>query len=157
MLPVAVWVASDIPHSDDEIRKSVAARFPEAQTALQRSSKPWDVEDLELARQIKAEYNRLTTADTAQRIVPMMAHLKQQGIDVTSYGALPSVAGWMTKRQILDSAKRSDVGMIYLIEEQGKPAMDVAAATNLAPTVWSRGITGTDVKIAVLDNTFAKN
>ncbi len=151
MLPVAVWVASDIPRSDDEIQKSIAARFPEAQAALQRSGKLWDVENLELARQIKAEYNRLSAADTTQRIAPLMAHLKQKGIDVTSYGALPSVAGWMTKRQILDTVKRSDVGMVYLIEERGKPEMDIAAATDLAPIVWSRGITGTNVRVAILE------
>lgn len=151
MLPVAIWVASDTLRDDNEIQKSIAARFPAAQMASQRSGKLWDVEDLELARQIKAEYGRLATADTAQRIAPMIAHLKQQGIDVISYGALPSVAGWMTKRQILDSAKRSDVGMIYLIEERGKLEMNIAAATALAPTVWSRGITGANVRIAILE------
>lgn len=118
---------------------------------MQRSGKLWDVEDPELVRQIKSEYTRLSVAATAQRIAPLMTHLKQKGIDMTSHGVLPSVTGWMTKRQILDIAKRSDVGMVYLIEEPGKPAMDVAAATALAPSVWSRGITGTNVRIAILE------
>jgi len=51
---------------------SVVTQSPEAQAALARAGKPWDVEDPELAARIKAEYNRLSVADTAARIEPLV-------------------------------------------------------------------------------------
>ncbi len=59
VIPVAIWVAGEPQRSQEEIFVAVAARFPEAQAALSRFGKPWDVKDPELAERIKAEYNRL--------------------------------------------------------------------------------------------------
>ncbi len=151
VLPVAIWVAGESQRSQEDLFAAVAARFPEAQAALSRSGKPWDVEDPELAARIKAEYNRLSAADTAVRIRPLVTYLRQRGVEVTTYGSLPSVTAWLTKRQILYLAQRDDIGMIYLIEERGKPETDVAIPTDLVPVVWDRGFDGSEVAVAILE------
>jgi len=151
-LPVAIWVAGEPQHSQKDLFAAVAAQFPEAQAALSRSGKPWDVEDPELAARIKAEYNRLSAANTAVRIEPLVAHFRQQGIEVTIYGTLPSVTARLTKRQILEVAQRDGVGMIYLIKERGREETDVAIPTDLVPVVWDRGFDGSGVTIAILED-----
>lgn len=151
VLPVAIWVAGQPQRIQEEIFAELAATFPEARAALARFDKPIAVDDPALATRIRAEYNKMLIEDTAIRIAPLVSHLQQRGIRVTTYGALPSVTAWLTKRQILELVRRNDVGMIYLIEERGAPEMDTAAPTNLTPIVWSRGITGTGATIAILD------
>jgi hypothetical protein len=135
VLPVAIWVAGESQRSQEELFAAVAARFPEAQAALARSGKPWDVEDPELAARIKAEYNRLSVTDTAARIEPLVKYLKQRGAEIRTYGTLPSVTAWLTKRQILGLSRYDEVGMIYLIEEEVHKDLDVAVPTDLVPVV----------------------
>lgn len=152
VLPVAIWVAGGPQRSQEDLFAAVAARHLEAQEALSRSGKPWDVEDPELAARIKAEYNRLSAADTAVRIEPLVTHLERRGVEVTTYGVLPSVTARLTKRQILELAQRDDIGMIYLIEERGQEETDVAIPTDLVPVVWDRGFDGSGVTIAILED-----
>jgi hypothetical protein len=45
LIPVAVWVAGKPSRSPQELFQAVAAQFPEAQAALVRSGKPFDVAD----------------------------------------------------------------------------------------------------------------
>ena len=151
-LPVAIWVAGKPQHSQEDLFAAVAAQFPEAQAALSRSDKPWDMEDPELAARIKAEYNRLSAANTAVRIEPLVTHFRQRGIEVTTYGTLPSVTARLTKRQILELAQHDKVGMLYLIEERGREETDVAIPTDLVPVVWDRGFDGSGVTIAILED-----
>lgn len=152
VLPVAIWVTGGPQRSQEDLFAAVATRFPEAQIALSQSGKPWDVADPELAARIKAEYNRLSAADTAVRIEALVTHLKQRKVEVTTYGALPSVTARLTKRQILELAQREDVGMIYLIEERGQEETDVAIPTDLVPVVWDRGFDGSGVTITILED-----
>lgn len=152
VLPVAIWVAGESQHSQEDLFAAVAARFPEAQAALARSGKPWDVEDPELAARIKAEYNRLSVTDTAARIEPLVKYLKQRGAEIRTYGTLPSVTAWLTKRQILGLSRYDEVGMIYLIEEEVHKDLDVAVPTDLVPVVWNRGFDGSGVSIAILES-----
>lgn len=126
VLPVAIWVAGKPRRTQEEIFAALAARFPEAQAALVRFDKPMAVDDPALAARIRAEYSKMLAEDTAIRIAPLVTHLRQRGVNVTTYGALPSVTAWLTKRQILELARRNDVRMIYLIEERGAPEMDTA-------------------------------
>lgn len=151
-LPVAIWVAGNPQRTQEELFAAVAARFPEAQAALSRSGKPWDVEDPELAARIKAEYNQLGMADTAMRIEPLVSYLRQRGAEMRTYGALPSVTAWLTKRQILELVQRDEAGMIYLIEERGQEETNVAIPTDLVPVVWDRGFDGSGVTIAILED-----
>lgn len=152
VLPVAIWVAGEPQRSQEELFAAVAAQFPEAQAALSRSGKPWDVADPELAARIKAEYNWLGAADTAIRIAPLLTHLKERGVEVTTYGTLPSVTVRLTKRQILELTQHDEVGMLYLIEERGREETDVAIPTDLVPIVWDRGFDGSGVTIAILED-----
>jgi len=155
ILPVAIWATGKSQRSQEALFAVVAAQFPEAQAALARSGKPWDVEDPELAARIKTKYNQLGAVDTATRIEPLVVQLKARDSEVTTYGTLPSVTTWLTKHQILELAERDEVGMIYLIEERGQQETDVAIPTDLVPTVWDRGFRGFDgsgVTVALLDD-----
>ncbi len=152
VLPVAIWIAGKPRRTQEAIFASLAARFPEAQAALARFDKPMAVDDPALAARIRVEYNKMLAEDTAIRIAPLMTHLQQRGASVVTYSALPSVTTWLTKRQILELARRNDVGMIYLIEEQGRDEVETAIPTDLVPIVWDRGFDGTGVTVAILED-----
>ncbi len=152
VLPVAIWVAGKSQRSQEDLFTAVAARFPEARAALARSGKPWDVEDSELAARIKAEYNRLSATNTTARIEPLLSYLKQQGVEIRTYGALPSVTARLTKHQILELSRYEEVAVIYLIEEEGHKDLDVAVPAGLVPVVWDRGFDGSGVSIAILES-----
>lgn len=59
-LTVAVWMASQPQNTLADLQEAalavIAAKYPEAQAAIERSGKPMDVDDPELARQIETDY-----------------------------------------------------------------------------------------------------
>lgn len=155
IVPVAIWMASQPQKTLVDLQEAavaaLAAKYPEAQAAIEHSGKPMDVEDPELARQIEAEYIAFVSDEMKARTLPLATELEQRGFAVTTYEGMPSFTAVLPKSVILELSKRDDVGGIYLIEAEKQSDMNSAALTDLAPTVWGRGYTGSGVTIAVLD------
>lgn len=154
-VPVAVWMAAGpgqtLAEQQEAAFATLAAQYPEAKTALERSGKPMDVDDPELAQRIEAEYVALLNAGTRVRTQPLVAELERRGFAVTAYEGLPSFTAVLPQREILELAHRADVSSIYLVEAEKHLEMDSAAPTVLAPSVWGRGYDGSGVTIAILD------
>lgn len=155
-LPVAVWVAvrpgKALANQQEAAFATLAVRYPEAKAALERSGKPMDVDDSELAQRIEADYVALMNTDVKARTQPLVAELERQGFTVTTYEGMPSFTAVLPKWMIVHLSGWKDVSAIYLIEAEEQPGLDVAVPTNLAPTVWGRGYDGSGVTIAILEH-----
>lgn len=155
-LPVAIWVAAgpgqSLAEQQATIFATLAAKYPEVQAAIDHLGKPMDVSDPELRQRIEDEYLALLTDQTDMRALPLVTELRRRGFAVTTYSGMPSFTAVLPKRLILELARRPDVSAIYLTEEEVQLELDSAVPTTLAPIVWSRGITGTGVTIAILEN-----
>ncbi len=150
-VPVAIWVAGEPKRSEEELYAALAARYPEAQAALERSGNPMDVGDYELGNEIEAEYVRMLGADTQERIQPLVRHLEGQGYAVTTLSALPAIAVTLPKASILELVKRADVGVVYLNEDKVQRLLDSAVPSDRVPAVWQRGFEGNGVNIGILE------
>ena len=154
-VPVAVWMAAGpgqtLAEQQEAAFATLAAKYPEAKAALERSGKPMDVDDPELAQRIEAEYVALLNAETRVRTQPLVTELERSGFTVIAYEGLPSFTAVLPQREILKLAHRADVSSIYLVEAKKQLEMDSAAPTVLAPPVWGRGYDGSGVTIAILD------
>jgi subtilisin family serine protease len=62
----------------------------------------------------------------------------------------PLIFAEVPKRVVLELENRSDVVQIYRSLKYA-PAMDVASKAERAPEVWNKGITGSDVKVAIVE------
>jgi hypothetical protein len=135
-LPVAIWIAAGPGQSLAEQQAAafatVAAKYPEAQEAMQRSGKPMDVSDPVLARQIEAEYVALINAEMNTRVQPLVDELKRRGFVVTVFEGMPSVTATLPKSVIIELSQRDDVSAIYLIEEGSHPELASATPEALA-------------------------
>lgn len=143
LLPVAIWVTAGPGQSLAERQAAafaaVAAKYPEAREAMQRSGKPMDVNDPVLAKQIEAEYIALMKAEMNARIQPLVNELKQRGFAVTVFEGMPSITAVLPKSTIIESSRRDDVSAIYLIEEGSHPELDLATPEALAPAKSHQG------------------
>jgi len=155
-LPVAIWAEADPGQSLAEQQAAafaiLAAKYSEARDAMERFGKPMDVSDSELRQRIEKEYLALLASQTDVRVLPLVSELRRRGFTITTYSGMPSFTAVLPKRLILELARRPDVSAIYLTEEEVQLELDSAVPTTLAPIVWSRGITGTGVTIAILEN-----
>ena len=125
-VPVAIWVAGAPRRSQEELYAELAALYPEVAEALQRSGKPFGVDDPELRMQIKAEYMRLLDEDTREQTQPLVDFLQARNFSVTVFEAMPAISATLPKALILEIASRPDVGAIYLVEEKVKAELDTA-------------------------------
>ncbi|MEJ2211399.1 MAG: S8 family serine peptidase, partial [Anaerolineae bacterium] len=155
LLPVAVWMAAqpgktlaDQQHTAFTI---LAAKYPEAEAALETMGKPMDVDDPGLARLIYAEYTELLDAEARLRTQSLITELEHQGFAITAYEGIPSFAVALPKSVIVELSQREDVSSIALTEATKQPDMDSAAPTVLAPVVWGRGYEGSNVTLGILD------
>ncbi len=155
-LPVAIWMAAGPGKSLAEQQATafaaLAARYPQARAAIERESKPMDVSDPELRQCIEADYAAMMAAQAETRTSSLVTELNQRGFATVTYPGMPSFTAVLPKRVILELAQRSDVSAIYLTEAKVQLELDSAVPTTLAPIVWARGITGTGVTIAILEN-----
>jgi len=155
-LTVAIWMASQPHKTQADLQQAafatLAVKYPEAQAAMQRSGKPMDVDDPELARKIEADYMVLIGDEMKTRTLPLVTELQQRKFAVTTYEGMPSFTAVLPKRVILELSKREDVSGLYLAEGQEKPALDSAVPSMLAPIVWARGYQGSGVTIAILEH-----
>ena len=152
VLLVAIWVGGERGRSREDIYATLASRYPQVQEALARHASPFDVGDPALARQIRAEYEQMCQEDVVARIRPLVSYLESQGTVVVVHHLLPSVTAALSKEAILALAGRDDVQTIYLVEGEEEPALSTAVPTNRVAPVWSTGIDGSDMTIAVVEH-----
>lgn len=153
LLPVAFWfTAGPDSLSREEINNILVSRYPEAAQALAKWGEPWAVEDPELRREIRDAYRQLRDESVTERVSAVVTELQDAyGVVVTTYPGMPSVSATLSKEMIELLAKHPDVAVIYLIEEPGAQAMDTAAWTDRAHTVWGAGYTGAGRRIATIE------
>ena len=153
---VAVWMAGGPQKTLSDLQATafaaLAAKYPEAKAAMQRSGKPMDVDDPKLARQIEAEYMSILSDEMKIRTQPLVTDLETRKYSVTTYDGMPSFSVVLPKSVILELSKREDVSAIYLAEGEAIPALDSAIPSALAPEVWGRGFEGNGVTIAILEH-----
>ncbi len=154
-VPVAVWMTAQpgksLADQQEVAFEALATRYPEAEAAIERSGKPMEVDDPELAKRIEADYIALMNAETKARAQPLVAALERRGFTVTTYEGMPSFTVVLPKWMIVRLSERKDVSAVYLIEEGPHPELDSAVPTTLAPAVWGRGYDGSGVTIAILE------
>ncbi len=151
-VPVAIWIASPPKQSPEEMYAVLAAKYPRANEAFQRSGKPFDVGDQKLGNALEAEYAKMVEEETSALTQALANNLQEQGDAVESLRGMPVITALMSKAGILRTASRIDVGAIYLIEGESKPELDTAVPTDRAPTVWKRGFKGNGVNIGILES-----
>ncbi len=151
-LSVAIWSEARPMRSQAQRYTEVARRFPEAAAALARSGVPFDVANSALAERIRDAYTQMLVEDTEAQLRPLVQYLQSRGIPVQVVDGVPTVAARLSKRLILALNHRTDVAMIFLIEEPIQAVMDVANQTTLVTQVRSvRGLTGAGQRIAILE------
>ncbi len=120
-LPVAIWIAAPAGKSLAEVQQEVflllAARYPEARTAMENSGKPMDVPDRALSDKIYAEYLALVNTAMDARAQPLAQELQSRGYVVITFAGMPSLVAILPKSAILELAQREDVAAIYLVDE----------------------------------------
>ena len=152
VLPVAIWSGAPPGRSQAQLYMTLAAHFPEAMEALARSGIPFDVGDSALAERIREAYIQMLAEDTRARLARLVQHLEAHGVQMQTFGEVPTIAARLSKRLILELSQQADVGMIFLIEEPAQPAMDVANQTTLVSQVHSvYSLTGAGQRIAILE------
>lgn len=157
MVKVTIWVIAapreSLAEQQAAIFAELAARYPEAQTAIERGGKPMDVDDEALAERIYQEYVQMLNAETASRVQPLVEALEAQGFAVRTSPGLPAVTVTLPKRVVNTLAAQDNIGAIDLSEGgEFRHFLNSAVPTNLAPTVWARGYDGTGVDIAILED-----
>jgi hypothetical protein len=151
-LPVAVWVVSNYSSIEEKLYSELASKYPEVAEALERDASPFDIADDKQSEELRKEW-----ADSLQReldlaLKPLIADLETQSIIVEKPKHLPSLVAKLNKTQIMALAERDEVQMLYLVEGQGQPGLDIAVPTNRAPAVFSRGFNGAGRTIAVVED-----
>ncbi len=95
------------------------------------------MDDPALARQIRAEYERMRQEDIAARIRPLVTYLESRGTVFETHYLLPSITTTLSKEAILALVRRDDVQTIYLLEGKEESALDAAVHTNRVASVWA--------------------
>ncbi len=112
----------DGPPSEVAAQETIVARYPEAKAAVEAGNRPMEVADPTLMNQINRDYNWALATLDAQWLQPRNAtaiavrqpvaeELKALGITVDP----ETLAGTLTKRQILLIAYRDEIRLIYLL------------------------------------------
>jgi hypothetical protein len=148
-IPVVVWVAGSPRRSDAELYAALAAKYPEARAGMERSGSPFDVGDLELIHEIENEYVRMIKTDTSERIQSLVSYLEEQGYAVKVLNGLSAVAVTLPKGAIQELVQRSDVGSVYLDEDEAQPQLSSAVPSDRAPAAWGRTFSAWGKLVAV--------
>jgi len=96
---------------------TLAAQYPEAQTALEQGGKPMDVNDPELAERIDQEYGELVNTLLEQRMEPLTEARRQLAEELRALGITIDANGGpdvLSKRDILLIAQRDEVAGLFL-------------------------------------------
>jgi len=152
---VAVWVAAQPGQTLAELQRAafdtLAARYLEAAEAMERTGKPFVVDDPELAERIYREYIDFIKTGNRARTQPLVTEIENRGFTITTYDGVPCFAAVLPKYVVQELSNRQDVRAIYLIETEVQPTLDSAVPGAFAPTVWGRGYDGGGQTIAIMD------
>ncbi|MBX3015245.1 MAG: S8 family serine peptidase [Caldilineaceae bacterium] len=152
LVPIAIWAAHTASERTPEaIAAEVSKAYPEAAKSLAEQGVAWAVADPDLRSEIEQAYNKLLVAETTKRVQPIIEWLKDRKYEIEEFPGMPSVAATVTKRDILELTKLESVSQLYLTGFVGQPTSDIAVPTIRVPTVWNRSITGTNVKLAIVE------
>lgn len=152
VLSVAIWPAGKPIRTEEEILAILTSEFPEAAKAVAAGTKPIDVESPETATAIQKRYEELLNENVDVRLQPLAEWLTQEGYTFEKIEGMPSLTATLPKSAIQRLAQMDEVGLLYLIEEKGTDQLDTAVVSDRIPTVWQRGYTGTNIKVAVLED-----
>jgi hypothetical protein len=136
----------------EQLNTSLAAKFPEAQKALERVGNPFEVNDLDLIMKIKQEKMRLLENNIQGQIKPLVDDLEAGGYKVTKYPGTPYLAVTLPKKAILELAQRSDVAELLYAGHQQQPALNIAVPSERVQPLWNKGFQGFGVKISIIEN-----
>lgn len=131
----------------------LAAKYPQAATAVAQSLKPMSVDNPQLANQIADEYTALINATIPDRLHPIQTFLSSRGLAFQTIEGLPALMVSLTPPEIDDLQQLESVGVIYLAEGgERSNLLDSVAATNLTANLWTQGFDGTGIKVAILED-----
>ena len=151
-LPVTIWVAyTEYGRQPEELVAEVVQRYPEAAAALREYGVPWVVDDSDLANVIHSAYDERLRTSITQRVEPLAVWLEQQGLSAARDPIVPNLTVKLTKAEVQRVAAHELVEQMYLAETESSPASNIATATSRIPFVWSQGINGAGVDIAILE------
>ncbi len=148
---VMIWAT---PIDLESVLDQLGAMHPEMR---HDSARPMDVSDPSLSEAIAADYRELLAAAHLAKVQEVTRSLESQGYEVTRYRFIPAVVAELPKSTIHQLAQREDVSSIYITGRAIQPALDSAVPTVRAPEVWARGIDGSGVRIAVVEDGKVEN
>ncbi|RIK33965.1 MAG: protease [Chloroflexi bacterium] len=151
-IPVIIWAAESGEEDSVKIAEAeVAQLYPEAARALAERGVAWSVEDEALRLEIKQKYAEILAELAASRVDPVMEWLEAKGYEVERIDGSPMVAATVSKQDILELAELEAVGSILLGGGQAAPSSNISTPTSRVPVVWSRGMNGGNVRLAIVE------
>lgn len=151
VVDIVIWVAGEPERSRDELYATLADLYPEAQEAVNKGGKPFDVDDYDLMMEIKRKYLGLIAEDYRKIVESTVAHLEAKEYEVVTVDGIPNIFTKMSKSSILEMSTESLVGVFYLAEGKTKPEMDIVLSSDRVESVWENGFDGTGISIAILE------
>ncbi|MFZ4656758.1 MAG: S8 family peptidase [Caldilineaceae bacterium] len=144
LIPISIWYIIEI----DPIRQGIIDKYPEAKLF---GHQPGPETDLDLYDKIFAEIVEAERKAYQERAITVISQLEQQGIKAESTVSLaPIIHAECTKEQILRLAESENISSIHL-NGKLRLLLNSTATTDRASAVWARGITGANVKVAVVE------
>lgn len=148
---VMIWLT---PIDLESVLARLAARHPGMR---HDSERPMDVDDPALAEAIASDYQELLTQAHLAKVQGVVTSLQARGYEVTTYHSIPAVVATLPRRVIEQVARRGDVSRIYLTGKPIRPALDSAVPTDRVPAVWGRGIEGSGIQLAIVEDGKVEN
>jgi hypothetical protein len=123
-------------------RKAIKEQLATDETVAAFDTETWDSAEATFSN---AEMDRVEALTT-----PFVEELRKQGYEATANASAPMINVTMPVKLIQEYANRADVDTIYMGAKMGNE-MNIARKVIGANTVNSRGITGTNSRIAVVE------
>ena len=104
--------------------------------------------------EIAAEYRQELAQTITVRQKPVLDWLHAQKVKadaIQTSAFMPSIVAELPKARILALSHLDEVSAVYLLEGEGQPALDVGAATGRVRSLWRSGLTGSGIKVAILE------
>ncbi|MBX2999791.1 MAG: hypothetical protein KF893_14825, partial [Caldilineaceae bacterium] len=141
---VTIWFNVDI----EKIRSEVIARYPDAKLY---GFQPSDETDSALYEKIYQEMVAAEQQAYKEHAAAIVSELQKSGAEILYVDQFaPVLEAKLTKQMILDIAANDAVTNIYLSSVL-QPLLDTTGPTGRFPVVWRRGITGSNIKVAVIE------
>lgn len=152
-IPVAFWLKAETALAAENSPKSIiAARYPEAATALRTLGVLWAVDNADLSTEIQQAYESEITKANESLVIPFIADLKIEGVVGQAVAGLPVVAANLTPSEIRSLSVHKNVDQVYLADTPVMLASNVAVpASHIRGVLSTRYMSGSGVKLAILE------